>query len=1140
MKMMINKCLRILSQAWLWSLVLLLCVIALLWWGGPRLAIDESRPWASVSARLVTAGALLLLWGAAMLLAGWSKRRAAGQDPVRQAELLRQGDERKALRLGFAAAMRALTTCGLSRAAARRQPCYLLIGPPGSGKTRLLACSGLEFPLHSFDLAAERTADQCEWYVTDQALLIDVPSRYLTQLDAGVDAHGWKTLLRLLRQRRRARPLNGVLLSVPVPMLLQGGQQAMQALRLQLRQRLDEIRRILGAQVPVYLVLSKADQLPGFTAFFSSLSREQQQQVLGASLASPRMATDPHQVRQQVQALLAHLDSQLLGRLHHDRDVRRRSLMLEFAQQMAVLGERLCSFIDGVFTPGRMGAVHGLRGFYLTSAAVPTLGDEERDGTMEFHPERHAPSRSLFIHDLFARVMFAEAALAGLEPGEQRRIRWTQRAVLSTGLAALVVGGLLWTQGFALNHQRLESLRQLANDGALHRQLLTPDADSQTTLKLLDNHWQATQVFPASEALAWHERNGLYQGGVTRPVVVAAYHAELQTQLLPQVSRLLETRIRASLHDRDALLDNLRAYLMLNLPARRDPAWLAQRLDEEWGRIYPAQPQVQEGLNRHFGALLQVPFSQPLDEKLVSQARQVLRGESLASLAYKVLREQARGLPEYRLGQHLGAQRELFVGAEHGIPGLYTRQGYRQLFSVHSATQVSELLRDNWILGGGSELSARQMRQLLTELEQLYFRDYARYWSEAVGRLGLLPFNDAGEGADLANGLLSAHSPVVQMLVQIRDNTRFAPAQEADSSPQPEAGLAALAQTGKALATPDNARKTLQRRFEPLHRLLDEDDSPVPELAGVLQALDAVQQQLASLARTSQPEQLAYDMARARMGGQRDALSQLRNSAARLPRPAADWFAVLADDAWRLMLADAYRYLDQRYRNELHAFYAKALAQRYPFHAHASSDVALNDFREFFKPQGLLERFVERHLQPFVSGQPGNLRLRSVDGHGLPMSVAFLEQLGRAQRIREAFFAEDPAQPQIRFRLEPYGLDSAASRVEFRFGAARQEYRHGPIVPLPLTWPDAEGQGAASLLVERRGGRAVGIEKDVGPWSLFRLLDLLQSEPLSGRDVLLFKAELGGLRANYLLASQRMPSPFDMSALRGFRLPGQL
>ena len=40
--------------------------------------------------------------------------------------------------------------------------------------------------------------------------------------------------------------------------------------------------------------------------------------------------------------------------------------------------------------------------------------------------------------------------------------------------------------------------------------------------------------------------------------------------------------------------------------------------------------------------------------------------------------------------------------------------------------------------------------------------------------------------------------------------------------------------------------------------------------------------------------------------------------------------------------------------------------------------------------------------------------------------------------------------------------------------------------------------------------------------------------------MLVLKAEVGGLRANYLLSSQRAPNPFDVGVLRGFRLPGSL
>ncbi|MGZ3015665.1 type VI secretion IcmF C-terminal domain-containing protein, partial [Pseudomonas aeruginosa] len=70
---------------------------------------------------------------------------------------------------------------------------------------------------------------------------------------------------------------------------------------------------------------------------------------------------------------------------------------------------------------------------------------------------------------------------------------------------------------------------------------------------------------------------------------------------------------------------------------------------------------------------------------------------------------------------------------------------------------------------------------------------------------------------------------------------------------------------------------------------------------------------------------------------------------------------------------------------------------------------------------------------------------------------------------------------------------------EFRFDGQSMEYRHGPIVPMSFKWPsDADG-GRTSLVLEKMAGRPVGIERNTGPWSLFRLFDLMHTEYLSGR-----------------------------------------
>jgi type VI secretion system protein ImpL len=525
---------------------------------------------------------------------------------------------------------------------------------------------------------------------------------------------------------------------------------------------------------------------------------------------------------------------------------------------------------------------------------------------------------------------------------------------------------------------------------------------------------------------------------------------------------------------------------------------------------------------------------------------------------YRMLREEARSLPEYRLSQKLGPQAALFAGSDYVIPGFYTQVGYQKTFTAKGADLVRDLLRDNWVLGEGDTLSSNDLSRLLVEMEQLYFRDYANYWGEALAQLSLDPIGSAGQGALQLAGLTAANSPLLQLLVEVRDNTRFKGMAEAadDAGAAAEALEGAKGKLGKAakLATaaaeqaqaallkslPDTARKTLERRFEPLHRLLDENGGAGPELATTLQALNALQLQLASLAHASAPEQAAFELAKARMGGQRDAINQVRSSAARLPQPVGNWLSLLAEDSWMLVLNDAYHYLNQRYKSELYAAYDGSLKQRYPFSAHSESDVAIADFREFFKAQGIAERFFDNYLKPFVSGTAGQYQLRRVDGRGLPLSREFLLQMSHTQTIRRSFFAENPNEPKVLFKLEPYSLDSSLGRADFRFGNQQMEYRHGPIVQTAFSWPAEANEGRTSLVVEELGGRKVGIEKNTGPWSLFRLLDLMSVDYHSGRDVLMLKADLGGLRANYLLHSQRSPNPFDLDQLRSFKLPATL
>ena len=75
---------------------------------------------------------------------------------------------------------------GGSRKRLAAMPWYMFIGPPGAGKTTALLNCGLKFPLADASVGAQPLKGvggtrNCDWWFTDDAVLIDTAGRYTTQ-----------------------------------------------------------------------------------------------------------------------------------------------------------------------------------------------------------------------------------------------------------------------------------------------------------------------------------------------------------------------------------------------------------------------------------------------------------------------------------------------------------------------------------------------------------------------------------------------------------------------------------------------------------------------------------------------------------------------------------------------------------------------------------------------------------------------------------------------------------------------------------------------------------------------------------------------------------------------------------------------
>lgn len=272
---------RILTNWWFVSALAALFAIGVLVFGLP-IFVGPLRPW---WVRLLMLAVILAIWGGFAFLR--MRRARKGADAIAEQLAASDGAEGRILAERMVEALQTLRTAGGGK---RRdylysRPWYVIIGPPGAGKTTALLNSGLRFPYSSDAFKGVGGTRNLDFLFADEAVLVDTAGRYTSQdSDATADAKGWDGFLRLLKKNRPLQPINGVMVTIGVDELMRGDRMSLDTHANTVRRRLGEIRRVLEIDVPVYVLLTKADLIAGFVEYHEDLDVEGRRAVLGVTL----------------------------------------------------------------------------------------------------------------------------------------------------------------------------------------------------------------------------------------------------------------------------------------------------------------------------------------------------------------------------------------------------------------------------------------------------------------------------------------------------------------------------------------------------------------------------------------------------------------------------------------------------------------------------------------------------------------------------------------------------------------------------------------------------------------------------------------------------------------------------------------
>ncbi|AWV01468.1 type VI secretion system membrane subunit TssM [Burkholderia sp. JP2-270] len=1205
MNQAVARFVRPLPSREIWTVAGLVVLACFVWLAGPLFAFAEIRPLESGWARGLTIAVLFAAWAARVAWRSWRAGRlnaqllnqlreaapgpATADDPAKAQldELRSRFDEAatllKKVRFGQADAVRKGLPRWFDRMSRQylyQLPWYVFIGAPGSGKTTALVNSGLSFPLaEQFGRAAIRGVGgtrHCDWWFTNDAVLIDTAGRYTThEGNRALDEAEWKGFVDLLKKYRTRQPLNGAMLTISVADLLGASEAERTQHAMVLRKRLLELRAQLGIRFPVYLLVTKADLLAGFAEYFGGYGRTECAQVWGFTFPLAQSEAPGFDLRaafdREYRLLHQRLNDGLPELLAAQTDARQREMTYLLPQQIADLQDMLGQFVAEVFSVSSFEPMPMLRGVYLTSGTQEgTAFDRVMSGIKRFLKIEGVPpvaqvgstGRSFFLKSLLQEHIFREAALAGsdLRWHQKRRVlRIAGYALLALACAAVLVA---WLRSYSNNRAYLDQIaaRVPAVDSRISGAKFSDASDIARLLPVLDalgGLANAGGVDLQHPPLAY--RWGLFQGEKIDEAVDAVYRRALDDVLLPIAATRMEAALRDARPDEtDYAYAALKAYLMLYDSAHYDPAFVQAVVDLEMERSLPPDfsPAERSALRAHLAALFgnRVAVSPyPMNERLVADVRDRLRQVPFSQRLYRQLTRTLRPATsafDVSVARAVGPDASLVFRRQsgkplsEGVPGLYTRNGYRNVFAPRLTGEVDAYGREEvWVLNLGlSEIPGpNDAAAWARDIRQLYLNDYLKIWDDYLADIKLQRTATLAQSIQVARALSSADSPLTRLMVALARDTalgdapggaRNLAARAQDKVDEARSSLSQIfaGQPGDAnpsAAAPASPEQIVDSHFAGLRAFAPGSGDQAQGFDAVLKSIDALYTYL-----TATDDAL-------RSGAQpppSDAPARLRAQAGRLPTPFREVLDDLSNVANGSVATVEQRSVALRAGANVGDFCRQAIAGRYPFARGSSRDVAPADFAQMFAPGGLMDDFFQKNLQSIVDTTSHPWRFANRNADADPSAAAMLASFEKAAVIRDAYFGGGARTAQLKVQIQPLEMDPSITEMVLDVDGQIVRYAHGPLVQSAVDWPGPRGSNQVRLQVSAQAGAADGFTTG-GPWALHRLFDRAAVSAGHGSDQMIARFTVDGKPIVLQVNAGSVRNPFRLAQMESFTCP---
>lgn len=294
-------------------------------------------------------------------------------------------------------------------------PWYLTIGDTSSGKSTLLNSLDIKRPF-GLGPKIDNLGLPLTWNYFDYGVILDVRGDVIYQENnKSTPSKVWLDLLHQLSYHRARRPLDGVIITISAEDLY--GSKKLSPLDMRQKaqamyQSLITLQSNLSMRLPIYVVITKTDIIPGFDEFAKGFTSSNSKNMFGWSaphgIQQPYSPNWINEASDKITSVINDLKLQAFSMMRkHEKPVDTDALFV-FSEELLKVWENISAFNNQLFGENVYKDSHFLRGIYFTGEI-----DEPKAYNANLEIFVSNPSTKIcFARDLFMMKIFRERNIA--------------------------------------------------------------------------------------------------------------------------------------------------------------------------------------------------------------------------------------------------------------------------------------------------------------------------------------------------------------------------------------------------------------------------------------------------------------------------------------------------------------------------------------------------------------------------------------------------------------------------------------------------------------------------------------------------------------------------------------------------------